>query len=1202
MRSKRLPAKLPAALCPRCSRAASRGALQLVQLMTADLAVEPTRRLRDLLAQQAAAEARADGRLIVIAAVVPWIDRASDPFSDRVTAPGPPARVAAVAADWTAHSFERAGLMRSGEMFLAVVAVEPRLKYKRKPVWSRQWVLAVKVDGTSCSMIVAGESILSVGVENDRLKVEVSCQGSFHNVTIVKAMARNALAKDRMNRNGLCGETVANAVTTEERTPAADDWVDVDWAGLVDGFQGYMMLPLPFVLVMPVVAHDSEPVLLVRNGQFRQLVRAGNNPLMARAASDQRHRFKAVERALRTEGARGEVFPRVGRLGRRARARRAGPGERSQRRGGGVPAGRTCRLLCGPSRCEPVAPRAAGAGGDARVLGAPRAGPAPPRRLRGEAGPLPGRGLAHGAGDGARGRGGAAASRRHALPPLPPRGFSGGHPQAALRGARALVLAVRREWLTGWLPCARHDRAQHFAVEEPCSPRSGDDVGHPRRGGHGMFMKLLFWSTILYTASAVMLTASGGGARLQVLEYALQHRSPQTLVGNVEEPSISAARKRVAWADTYDTDFLAKAPAAAADTIGKNMPAANSFEPIVDPIELGTGSRLSGSSCHCVSNPALPSEATFDSFLHTFGKRTLSKLDEKFLAGFELLSASNAKHLPTPFATSVKPVMDSLQSQVAKEIIDIRSGLGAAYDSHILTLGIREIADEKLLDTVDQILKLIEVDTKEMQQHIDSIEQHVQFLQGHEQYPDNRDGSPNVDNYFDTLLTHVKRDDCRNGVTKILNSLPEPHSGGWHSSDCQPPASGIQGTAVADSPKPLTQSETTALPMPFKTLTTPLPTASAELNFDEAADAEATQSETDELLTPSGTYELQQQIAYELELDEIEFNSELERVEPKNVCYDASGFLDIYFGSLLAHIQKVDCCDDCTKVLDSIDLRMPQPGLKQQTAYELAPDELEPDGLQQPPAYDELDEFDERALQSEFGQLFSPSEIDEFNRHFESDEFLRGSTCHVDDGGSLLQAAADLGSTAPEARELAGASEAAPAPAAGRGGTLCSLAPKGELAPEVAAFLRVTANSTQLERLLSQEWVQACASGATDAGLVSQLREVVHAFAVAPSAAPMKTQSDKAVQNLSREDPEADCSVLRSQLRDWGVSFPERVLDYGCGFGDSLAAMGSAASAGTTWASTCRTCARTRTRSSSSSCSWTSPTPAPSRARYLQGA
>ncbi|CAK0807952.1 unnamed protein product [Prorocentrum cordatum] len=439
--------------------------------------------------------------------------------------------------------------------------------------------------------------------------------------------------------------------------------------------------------------------------------------------------------------------------------------------------------------------------------------------------------------------------------------------------------------------------------------------------------------------------------------------------------------------------------------------------------------------------------ATLDSIFHTFEKRTLAKLDEKFLAGFGLLSVSNAKQLPTMFATSVKPVMDSLQSQVAKEIINIRSELGAAYDSHILTLDIREIADgvlaaaadawraadeahgrlhatrragdearlvvelvhaaaadvhlsvaetrthpielktqvtqlglrvnnlyKELLDTVDQRLKLIELDTEEMQQQIDSIEQHVQSLQSHEQYPVNRDGSPHVDNYFDTLLTHVQRDDCCNGFMKILNSLPEPHSSDWHSSDCQPPASGIRGTAATDSPKPLMQSETTALPMPFKTLTTPLPTASTELKLDEAADAEATQSETDELPPPSETYELQQQIAYELEPDEIEFNSELEHAEPTNVP-------------------------------DSIDLCMPHPGLKaaqsefdellmpsetnelqQQIAYELAHDELELDELQQPPAYDELDEFDEHALQSEFGQLFSPSEIDELRLHFESDE------------------------------------------------------------------------------------------------------------------------------------------------------------------------------------------------------------------------
>ncbi|CAK0904768.1 unnamed protein product, partial [Prorocentrum cordatum] len=124
-----------------------------------------------------------------------------------------------------------------------------------------------------------------------------------------------------------------------------------------------------------------------------------------------------------------------------------------------------------------------------------------------------------------------------------------------------------------------------------------------------------------------------------------------------EPPPCPPPVKRVAWADTYDADFPPRAPDAAADTIGENMPAANSFEPRVDSIEPG---------------------ATLDSTLHAFEKRTLDKLDEKILAGFELLSASSAKQLPTLFAASATPVADSLQSQVAKEIVDIRSDLAAA--------------------------------------------------------------------------------------------------------------------------------------------------------------------------------------------------------------------------------------------------------------------------------------------------------------------------------------------------------------------------------------------------------------------------------------------------------------------------------------------------------------------------------------------
>ncbi|CAK0883054.1 unnamed protein product, partial [Prorocentrum cordatum] len=413
---------------------------------------------------------------------------------------------------------------------------------------------------------------------------------------------------------------------------------------------------------------------------------------------------------------------------------------------------------------------------------------------------------------------------------------------------------------------------------------------------------------------------------------------------------------RVAWADTYDTDFPAWVPAAAADTIGENRPAASSFEPRVGPTEPGTRSRLPGSSCRCGSNPALPSEAALDSIFHTFEKRTLDKLDEKLLAGFELLSVSNAKQLPTLFATSVKPVMELHMQFTQVELL---------HGVRQMKLTVASVPFAEQVTKHAEWLKLIEVDTEEVQQHIDSIEKRVQFLQDHEQYPDNRDGSPHCDRYFDTLLTHVKRDDCCNDFMKILNSLPESHSGGWRSIDCQPPAPGIHGTAVTDSPNPLTQSET----------------------FDQAADAEATQSETDELLTPSETYELQQHIAHELEPDEIEFNSELELVEPTN---------------------KVDCRDDFTKFLDSIDLCMPQPELKaaqsefdellrpsetnelqQQIAHVLAHDELELDELQLPPARDELDEFDEHALQSEFGQLFSPGELDELKLRFESKELLR---------------------------------------------------------------------------------------------------------------------------------------------------------------------------------------------------------------------
>jgi len=91
-----------------------------------------------------------------------------------------------------------------------------------------------------------------------------------------------------------------------------------------------------------------------------------------------------------------------------------------------------------------------------------------------------------------------------------------------------------------------------------------------------------------------------------------------------------------------------------------------------------------------------------------------------------------------------------------------------------------------------------------------------------------------------------------------------------------------------------------------------------------------------------------------------------------------------------------------------------------------------------------------------------------------------------------------------------------------------------------------------LAHRLSRAWVEACAGpGATDAGLVSQLRMVVHDFAVSGAGVQVEEASSK-VGEEEEEEEEINCTQLLSNFQELGLKNSTRMLDYGCGPGEML--------------------------------------------------
>ncbi|CAK0836965.1 unnamed protein product, partial [Prorocentrum cordatum] len=389
----------------------------------------------------------------------------------------------------------------------------------------------------------------------------------------------------------------------------------------------------------------------------------------------------------------------------------------------------------------------------------------------------------------------------------------------------------------------------------------------------------------------------------------------------------SVADEFMQWNETGDTARHKKwfqtdkkqARKAWADSIDEILSKVNDVVPRVDAMRLGSHSRRAGSCGPSGSDPAPSTDMALDSIVQLIEQRILDKLDAKFHAGFALLSYSYTKQLPALFTRAIQPVTETLQSQVAKEVNNMRSETAASYNTRMVPTKICHAADEAhaaavaarrvveearcrlhapveagmkpaklqlqgddmrggIVDTVDQRLQDIDRDTDEMQQHIDLPEQHVQHLQGHEQYFDNRDGSGHFDSYFGTLLKHIRHDDCCNAFARILN----------------PPA-------------------------------VPLLLVAGTLAIAVHLHQKPPSIESDEL---------QQQIGH---------------AGPTHGSHDAPGLFGSNFDDLFARIQRADCCDGLAKVLDPLGLSMPPPGLfekTQQTAAAAVPMRSEPDALQ----------------------------------------------------------------------------------------------------------------------------------------------------------------------------------------------------------------------------------------------------------------